>query len=74
MGFFEKELLEVEMGSHQIVEIEKLFGPLIACDVRVFIDGTDWVVQREVEGENAGWEEMARFDCQDSLVFEEAYP
>jgi hypothetical protein len=73
--------ITVECGG-QIVVIDKLFGPLIACNVRVSLDGKsgEWVVEREtcvsdkdedtgVDGINAvhGWEEVTRFDCQESV-------
>lgn len=68
-----EETLLVEIGSHQAVRIDKLFGPLVAHDLRIWLDvgECEWVVEMEyylpeVDGEYAGsrWQEMARFDAQ----------
>ncbi len=60
----------------QPIVIEKLYGPTIACDLRIRFDGSDWVIQRERTKRGAGdapetrwFEEAARFDCQESLDF-----
>lgn len=72
MSFGDRETKKVEVGLHA-VHIEKMFGPLVACNVRVWLDYDpgQWVVERErtpAEGEST-WEEMARFDCQESIEF-----
>jgi hypothetical protein len=62
----------IEVGSHHVVHIEKMYGPLVACDVRVWLESESgqWIVERECQrdGERS-WEEMARFDCQESISF-----
>lgn len=63
----------VECAGDQTIEIDKLYGPLIACGVRVRLEVKtgEWVVSRErvpKDGETT-WEEMARFDCQESIDF-----
>ena len=66
----------VEVGYEKVI-IDKLYGPLIFCNLRVWADPTDgeWVVERErwttPDGINSEWEEMLRFDCQESLFGEE---
>ena len=59
----------VEMGTHEVLIVDKLYGPLIACCLRIAIRGDgEWVIEREVGLEcDDQWEEMARFDCQESL-------
>lgn len=41
--------LRVEIGVHQSVVIDKLYGPLVMCDVRVRADfkKCQWVVERQ---------------------------
>lgn len=63
----------IACGGDTNIRIEKLYGPLVACDVRVRVDvpKAEWVVERlrePIEGD-ATWEEMARFGCQDSIEF-----
>lgn len=64
----------VEVGV-EAVQIRKLYGPLVACDVvvRLDIEKGEWVVERERhltgDGLKRDWEEVARFDCQESLAF-----
>lgn len=59
----------IEIGANQIVEIDKVFGPLCASPVRVFLeydnDVADWVVQYQNPTTNE-WEEKARWYCQES--------
>lgn len=61
--------------ANQTIEINKLFGPLAALNVRVrleyFGDRSDWVVEREKPIPNADgtwsdveWVEVTRWDCQ----------
>lgn len=74
VSFDGKKLVVVDVHGDQYVEISKLFGPLVACDVRVRLDvaGAQWIVERErlkLDGDQS-WEEMARFDCQESIESE----
>ena len=69
------EVKKVEIGSNHTVIIEKLFGPLIFCDLRITpdINEGEWVVERQrIDGNNeTTWEEMSRFDCQESIFFDD---
>lgn len=62
-----KQEVKVEMGSHQAVVIDKLFGPAVARDLRVWYDDGEWVVERDSSGEDnhyqPRWVEVARFDA-----------
>lgn len=64
---------KVEIGKG--IEIEKLYGPLVMANIRVFIDlsRAEWVIEREIvpkEGEGS-WEVCARIDGQNSITFNE---
>lgn len=80
-----KSILELDAGNenhvivnckaNQIIEIDKLYGPLSALGVRIRLeytnDKSDWVVEREKPiPDNDGkwcdveWVETARWDCQ----------
>ena len=67
----------VTNNGEAYVQIKKLFGPLIACDARVRLDlkTGEWVIEREVETtkdqKGVWWQEMCRFDCQESLNLNE---
>ena len=69
------DVVRVEMGSHQVVVVDKLYGPLVACDVRIFVDAQagEWVIERQhIDADNARtWSEVARFDCQESIHFDD---
>ena len=65
----------IKCGSNEIIEIDKLYGPLAALGVRIRLqyegDISDWVIEREVPQEDADgncldsvWREVARWDCQ----------
>lgn len=65
----------VNVSANQLVEIDKLYGPLCALGVRVILEYTDegvtdWVVYREKpvstipENNKTEWIEVARWDCQ----------
>lgn len=63
--------LTVNCSVNEVIEIDKLYGPLSATGVRVRLEFddkyTDWVVEREkLSGgaEDSQWIEMARWDCQ----------
>lgn len=67
----EAEKITVNVSANDVVEIDKLYGPLCATNVRVFLehkDGKcDWVVQRQrifAGSAECEWIEMARWDCQ----------
>ena len=68
----------VAMGTHQVVRLDKLYGPLVACDLRIFVDGAagEWVIEREhIDKDNVQtWAEIARFDCQESIHFDDEDP
>lgn len=55
-------------GANEIIEIDKLYGPLAAHGVRVRLeykdDKSDWVIESE-DLKNEKWIERARWDCQD---------
>jgi hypothetical protein len=58
--------LRVMIATDNVVEIDKLYGPLVAQPVRVSIDGESWVVERMVDGEDlepgtSAWCVVARF-------------
>jgi len=67
----------LEVCSDTVVHIDKLFGPLIFCEVRIRADQktADWVVEREwLESDADGnsvcnWREVARFDGQECIDF-----
>lgn len=64
----------VNIQTNQIVNIDKLYGPLCAEGVRIFLehnnDVFDWVVQRQ-NVETSEWEEKARWCCQESYSEED---
>lgn len=60
----------VFVGANQKVTIDKLFGPLSASDVRVYLDyndgrNPDWVVEY-LNPSTELWEEKARWYCQEN--------
>jgi len=62
----------LEMCYQRIV-LDKLFGALIFCALRIHADANtcEWVIEREVidkEGD-VSWEEVSRIDGQDSIYF-----
>ena len=58
----------VNCGANEVIEIDKLYGPLAAHNVRIrleYKDGvSDWVVESQ-DLKNNTWKERARWDCQD---------
>ena len=65
----------IEIGL-DVIELDKVYGPTSACRVRVFWSDGDWVLEREVNDLRdvdapATWEEMVRFDGQESLEYGE---
>lgn len=74
----EDKLGEVEMGPSDVLEIDKVFGPLVMTNLRVSIDveRCEWVVERKVikngpDGDIESWEVCARIDGQNSIEFRE---
>ena len=61
--------ITVCVGANQIVEIDKLYGPLCSHDVRIRLeytnDKSDWVVEIRQPEIDAPWIEKARWDCQE---------
>ena len=60
--------VRVCVGTTNVVEIDKFYGPLVAQPVRVSIEGEAWVVERMVEDRpddpqpgTSPWVECARF-------------
>lgn len=60
--------IRVCIGTSNVVEIDKLYGPLAAQPVRVSVvpEWNAWVVERRVDGEDedpgtSTWVECARF-------------
>lgn len=71
----------LEYGIQSVV-LDKVFGPLIMCGLRISINiwNAEWVVERERYSWNADqteqlitWEEVARIDGQESLECEERH-
>lgn len=71
----------VEIGANEPVEIDKMYGPLVAFPIRVYVDfaTVEWVVEREfIPHDDKGnaleseWRIMARFPCQTADDFPEA--
>ena len=65
----------LEMGYSTII-LDKLFGALIFCDLRIYPDSKtcEWVVEREVidKDSNVSWEEMIRINGQESIDFHDS--
>lgn len=59
------EEIRVEMGSHQRLTIDKLFGPTAYADLRISCDSDacEWVIERTGPG-RIGWVEVARIPGQ----------
>jgi len=64
------EDLEVETGANVKIKINKVFGPLCATSVRVYLEynhkKSDWVVEH-LDWKSSDWVEMARWDCQEGM-------
>lgn len=60
-----RKVIRVEAGSDTLVHIEKLYGPWVVSDVRVWLDYNpgQWVVERLDDPTFDKWVEMARFDA-----------
>ena len=66
--------LRVCIGTTNVVEIDKFYGPLVAQPVRVSIESerNEWVVERMVEDREAEpgtstWVEVARFSLDGAI-------
>lgn len=59
--------IKINIGANQKVVIDKLYGPLAASDVRVYLDfqSAEWVVEY-MNLTTEKWEEKARWDCQEN--------
>jgi hypothetical protein len=58
--------IRVCIGTENVIEVDKLYGPLVAQPVRVSIEGESWVIEREVEAEDpepgtSAWVVCAKF-------------
>jgi len=60
--------IRVCIGTTNVVEIDKFYGPLVAQPVRVSVEDGSWVVERMVEDNEddpqpgtSSWVECARF-------------
>lgn len=67
------KITHLEIGPSDIIEIEKIYGPLVMTDLRISIDINrgEWVIERQIvpnEGEMT-WEVCARIDGQNSIDF-----
>lgn len=65
------------IGSHHTVTLDKLFGPLVCCALRIRVDAHkgEWVIEREVSplvGDST-WEEVCRIDVQESMEFDDSF-
>jgi hypothetical protein len=58
-------VVRVNCSANQIIEIDKLYGPLVASGVRIRLqyddNVIDWVVEREAS--EGVWEETARWSA-----------
>ena len=72
-----KELTLNICGDHTVY-LDKLYGPLIFCGVRITadIESGNWIIEREViKQDDAGndipnvWEKVCEFDGQESIHF-----
>lgn len=80
-GQVPEKVVTVETGTNWGVVIDKLFGSLIFCNVRVTPsstqDGAYWVIEREYfthlpdGSEEISWQEVCRFPAQESLNLKE---
>ncbi len=61
------EDIRVNVGTNQKVTVDKLYGPLAASEVRVWLDSTtaQWVVEY-CNPTTEEWEEKARWYCQEN--------
>lgn len=69
--------IRICIGNTNVVEIDKLYGPLVAQPVRVSVEGEMWVVERMVESEEenpqpgtSSWVECARFPIDGPVRFQ----
>jgi len=67
----------LEVG-YQTITIDKLFGPLVFCNLRIKADpqSGNWIIEREKitlndEGSETTWESVASFNGQESIEFDE---
>lgn len=62
----------LEMGYSKII-LDKMFGPLIFCDLRIYPDSKtcEWVIERQVIDKESDvfWEEFCRIGGQESIYF-----
>lgn len=60
-----EDIIDVEIGSHSTVIIEKVFGPLVMTDLRVTIDPLqgEYIIERRKMfplGDKEEWDVVAR--------------
>lgn len=64
----QQEEVCVNIGANQVVEIDKMYGPLSSYPVRVRLEYTekcsDWVFEYQ-NPKTEQWVEKCRFDCQE---------
>lgn len=70
----ETKLTKILTTAENVVIIDKLFGPLVCCQVRISIDYNtkEWVIEREVltlVGDDY-FERVCSFGVQSSIEFE----
>ena len=69
---------KLQVGRKDIIEINKDFGPTIACDIRINCDTNsgNWIIEKcctevDVCGNSKDiWEEVCRIDFQDCIDFD----
>lgn len=70
----------IEIAADQKIYIQKLYGPLAAEEVRIYLDLTtrSWIIERcrmdtvyEYEYSERIWEEKARWYCQETFKDDE---
>ena len=70
--------ITINVSGSNTVYIDKMFGPLIFCEVRITPDikSGKWKIERERitatdEGDKISWEIICEFDCQESIDFDD---
>lgn len=71
----EVETFELEIGSHQRVIIDKLYGPMVFAELRITPDTAtcQWVIERK-RIDSCEWVEVARIEGQFAHEFDEGHP
>ncbi|HID0768106.1 TPA: hypothetical protein ACXDAZ_002636 [Clostridium botulinum] len=73
------KLMEVNMSCNQTIQLEKVFGSLIFCGVRItpVFETGNWKIERECinqdeqDNDVVTWETVCEFNGQESIHFDE---